>query len=294
LANIETVTGDLTSEACPVECLLNNCEVIFHCAGEIRDLAAMKPLHLDGTKLLLRAALKEAAQKRRSIHWVQLSSVGAYGGTPRYSKEDRIVTEETPPEPIGVYEVTKTQSDEMLVEAAKTGLLSYSIVRPSNVIGPGMPNQSLRSLAAMIHRRLFFYIGRPGAVATYVHVDDVVEVLRLCATDARAKGEIFNISNDCLLEETVQGIALAVGVPPPQLRIPEWLVRSIVCVASKVIRIPLTQQRINAMVQRTRYPYHKVERELGFAPRIYVPHVIGEILTKGDRPGSPNDADRPR
>lgn len=274
----QIVTGDLTSEACPLGQLLEGCEVIFHCAGETRNPAAMRPLHIDGTLRLLQAALKEAAQGRRAIHWIQLSSVGAYGGPAKSAPRDRVITEETPPGPIGVYEVTKTRADEMVVRAERAGLLSYSIVRPSNVIGPGMPNQSLRSLAGMIHRKLFFYVGRPGAVATYVHVDDVVEVLRRCATDARAKGKIFNISNDCLLEEMVQGIACAVGVPPPRLRLPEWFVRSVVGVTSKVVRIPLTQQRINALVQRTRYPYHKLERELGFTPRRSVPSVIGEIL----------------
>jgi len=106
----------------------------------------------------------------------------------------------------------------------------------------------------------------------------VVKVLRLCGSDDRAKGQIFNVSNDCLLEEMVQGIACAFGVPPPRLRLPEWFVRSIVGVTSKVVPIPLTQQRINALVQRTRYPYYKLERELGFTPRKSVPSVIGEVL----------------
>ncbi len=277
-SGVQKVTGDLTSEACPLEQLLEGCEVIFHCAGEIRNQAVMRSLHVDGTKRLLHAALEEAARGRRLVHWIQLSSVGAYGGRRECGQRDRVVTEETPPEPAGVYEVTKTESDEMVARAGRTGSLSYSIVRPSNVIGPGMPNQSLRSLAAMIRRRLFFYVGRRGAVATYVHVNDVVEVLRRCATDVRAKGNIFNISNDCLLEEMVQGIACAVGVPPPRLRLPEWFVRLIVGATSTVFRIPLTQQRIDALVQRTRYPFCKLARELGFAPRISVPSVIGEVL----------------
>ena len=129
-----------------------------------------------------------------------------------------------------------------------------------------------------MRRGPFFYVGRPGALATYVHVDDVIEALMRCGTDHRAKGKIFNISNDCLLEEMVNGIASSFGVARPWLRLPESSVRVATHVISKFARIPLTQERINALVSRTRYPYLKLELELGFSPRISVPETFGEVV----------------
>ena len=238
----------------------------------------MKLLHVDGTQRLLDAVLREAAQRGRVIHWVQLSSVGAYGHPHEYLNTERVVYEDTPTRPHGEYEVTKTLSDELVMQASARDLMTYSIVRPSKVFGADMPNQSLRSLGAMVRKGLFFYIGRPGAVATYVHVDDVVEVLRLCGTDHRAKGKIFNVSNDCLLEEMVNGIAAALRVAPPWLRLPESVVRAAVNVTAKIVRVPLSQEQINGLVRRTRYPYLRLERELGFTPRIPVPDAIGEVV----------------
>jgi nucleoside-diphosphate-sugar epimerase len=159
--------------------------------------------------------------------------------------------------------------------------MTCSIVRPSNVFGASMPNPSLRSLGAMVRRGLFFYIGRAGAVATYVHVDDVVATLLCCGTDPRARGETFNLSNDCLLEEMVGGMASAFGVRKPSLRLPEPFVRSGVYLAAKIAPIPLTQARIDALVARTRYPCLKLEQKLGFAPRLSVPDSIGELLKNG-------------
>jgi len=102
--------------------------------------------------------------------------------------------------------------------------------------------------------------------------------LRRCGSDPRAVGKTFNVSNDCLLEEMVEGIASALNVRRPWLRLPEWLVRAVVRVASKAGKVPLTQEGINGLVRRTRYPYFKLEQELGFTPRISVPEAMGAVV----------------
>jgi nucleoside-diphosphate-sugar epimerase len=275
---VGTIQGDLTRADCPLEEFLRGCEVVYHCAGEVRDTARMRELHVEGTRRLLAAALAEAARQGRAVHWVQLSSVGAYGPVQGSARAERVVTEETPTRPVGEYEITKTVSDELVIRSCKPGLMSYSIVRPSNVFGAGMSNGSLYALGKMVRKGLFFYVGPPGAIAPYVHVDDVVEVLRLCGTEQRAKGMIFNISNDCRLEEMIGGMAAALGARSPRMRLPERLVRLAVRVMSLVAPLPLTQARIDALVGRTRYPCRKLERELGFIPRRDVPGAMAELL----------------
>lgn len=276
-AGMEVMTGDLTSPECPLDQFVYDCEVVFHCAGEIRNTAAMRLLHVHGTQRLLQAVLKEAARRGCKIHWVQLSSVGAYGPPQGKANAERIVTEDTPLLPVGEYEVTKVLSDELVIRSSASHLLSYSIVRPSIVMGAGMPNKSLRALGEMVRKGLFFYIGRPGAIAPYVHVDDVAAVLRLCGTDPRGKGKVFNVSNDCRLEEMIGGMASALGVRRPRLRLPEAMVRTVARAAAGVVSIPLTPERINALVARTRYPHDKLEQELGFIPRVSVPDAMGEV-----------------
>jgi nucleoside-diphosphate-sugar epimerase len=276
---VRVIVGDLTKGGSPLRELLAGCDAVFHCAGEILNAATMRSVHVVGTRNLIEAA--HASRRGKILHWVQLSSVGAYGQsqTPR---EERLITEDSPPCPVGEYEITKTEADELVMRAADAGFLSYSIVRPSKIFAAEMTNSILRSLGAMVKKGLFFYIGEPGAIATYVHVDDVVEALILCALDPRASSKVYNISNDCRLEDMIHGLASAMGVRPPRLRLPELLVRAAVAIAGGVIRTPLTQERISALVRRTRYPYLKLERELGFAPRVSVPAAIGEVLT--DRP----------
>lgn len=277
-SEIEVIKGDLASACCPIDQLVNNCDVLFNCAGEIHDTQKMHILHVDATRRLLNEVLKEASRKGRAIHWVQLSSIGVYGPAHDCASIDRVVTEETKALPVGDYETTKLLSDELVMDLCRKNLATYSIVRPSNVFGKDMTNQSLKSLGSVIKKGLFFYIGRPGAVAPYVHLDDVVEVLLLCGFDPRSKGKIFNISNDCTMEELVHGISIALNVKAPKLRLPESLVRVIAGLAARVTRIPLTADRINALVARTKYPYRKLEQELGFEPSRSVPELIGDAL----------------
>ncbi|CAD7837843.1 MAG: hypothetical protein [Olavius algarvensis Gamma 3 endosymbiont] len=275
---VQKIQGDLVSVDCPMNQFVADSEIIFHCAGEVRDEATMRLLHVDATQRLLDVTLDEASRRGRIIHWVQLSSAGAYGPPPDGAHSERIVTEETKTIPVGEYEITKTIADERVIRACESDLMTYSIVRPSNVYGRNMPNQSLRALSNMIRKRLFFYIGKPGAVATYVHVNDVVEVLLRCGLDKRARGEIFNISNDCMLEDLINGIAQSTNVPPPRLRVPEPLVRTTVSLIEMVATIPLTQKRIDALVSRTRYPCHKLESKLDYRPKVTVVNSIEEAL----------------
>jgi nucleoside-diphosphate-sugar epimerase len=277
---VQAVIGDLASPHARFDELVAGCDVIFHCAGELRDTTLMRPLHVDGTRRLLDAALDRSAKSGTPLHWVQLSSVGAYG-PPGSATQERVVTEESPKNPVGEYEITKTEADEFIIEVDST-LFSYSIVRPSNVIAADMPNASVRALGSMVRRGLFFYLGPPGAIATYVHVDDVIETLLRCAFDPRARGQVFNVSNDCSFELMIERIAAAVGVRPPRLRLPESFVRVATRLAGSLVRFPLTPQRIDALVMRTRYPAVKLAQRLGFVPRASIPDVIGDVVLGRD------------
>jgi nucleoside-diphosphate-sugar epimerase len=271
------IRGDLLDPMFDCQGLIGKYDAIFNCAGELHNESLMHPLHVDATKRLVDACKKVAQIQNRSIHWVQLSSVGAYGPGQPNVNADRVVTEEAEPAPIGEYEVTKTLADELIVEAADD-FFTYTILRPSNVYGASMPNNSIRQLAAMIKKGLFFYIGKPDAISNYVHVDDVVDALLLCGFDSRAKNQIFNLSNDCEQSIVINAFAEYFGVPTPRLRLNESFVRLIAFIFSALPRFPLKKSRIDALVSRTRYDISKIERVLEFQPTRNVKRTILEVL----------------
>jgi nucleoside-diphosphate-sugar epimerase len=99
----------------------------------------------------------------------------------------------------------------------------------------------------------------------YVHVDDATAALVLCGGDDRAVGEIFNISEDCTIEEFVLEAARLLATRAPTMRFPETLVRVATKALSWVPGFPLTTARVDALTRRVCYPADKLVHTLGFS-----------------------------
>lgn len=246
---VEYYMGDLTDPNIELYDFLDNVDVLYHCAGEISNESLMYQLHVGGVARLLEQA--EGRVKR----WVQLSSVGAYGEC-----RSGVVTEATAENPVGTYEKTKTLSDELIQESG----LPYVILRPSNVFGQSMRNQSLFQLIRMVKNGLFFYIGKPGVLVNYVHVDDVVEALLKCGRHKSAVGNVYNLSQTTEIERMVDSFLSGFGGKRTVQRFPESLVRIIARIFSMIPGFPLTISRIDALTIRAEYDSNKIINELDF------------------------------
>lgn len=260
-AAVQWFQGDLTGET-SLHTFVDRVDVLYHCAGEIRDKSRMEALHVDGTRRLIEAATGRIGR------WVQLSSTGTYG-----QRRTGIVTETSPLQPSGMYEVTKLRSDGLVQSASASGAFQHVILRPSIVYGVTMPNQSLNSMIAMIRRGWFFYIGAPGASANYIHVENVVEAMALCAMQPQAAGQIYLLSDYCTLEEFVICIASTLKSKAPSIRLPEPPIRVIANILGNIPGVPLTRSRVDALTTRAIYSTEKIERELGY--RHVVPMEAG-------------------
>lgn len=276
----QVIVGDLTKPDCPLDQFMNGCDILFHCAGEVRDVKFMRLLHVEGTKRLIKSVEHEYARSARKIHWVQLSSVGAYGPPISEPQTVRVITENTSTNPSNEYEISKTISDELVTQAGRGESMTYTILRPSNVFGTKMTNQSLRRLIQMVKRKQFFYVGKPGAVTTYVHVNDVVSALVICGVNPCASGQIYNLSSDCVLEELVKYIALCIGVQEPRLRIPAPLVRISLRLLSVFLASWVHVPSTNVLVLRTRYPADRIQTELGFEFLRPMPNGVKDMVTE--------------
>lgn len=274
--NQRVVLGDLTIPSEALDLFVANCDVLYHCAGEIKNTEIMYGLHVRGTANLLAAVERRIRATNKPFHWVQLSSTGAYGAQADVTK----VNEKFRPAPVGDYEVTKTISDELVISLSlREPLFTYTIVRPSVVIGPTMPNQSVFQLADMVRRKLFFYIGESSKnVATYVHVEDVVRALLACGADPRAAGETFIVSNDCPQKDVIEAFARYAQVGSPRVVVPEAIIRWSVRIITSLIKLPLTQQRIDALVKKGGYDSGLIQERLGFSFKRSIPDSIPEFL----------------
>lgn len=259
--------GDLTSGDVDLRPFVTDVDVLFHCAGEIRDPMRMHAVHVEGTERLIKAASGTIG------HWVQLSSTGAYGKV-----RTGTVTEETASAPDNEYERTKTDSDQLVSAAAGPATFSATLLRPSNVFGPTMTNRSLFQMIAMISKGIYFFIGPSGASANYIYVDNVVDAMLLCATLPQAQGQTFILSDHRPLEEFVAAIADALGRTVPRLRVPEPLARMIARTAGLMPGFPLTSSRVDALTDRVVYSARHINRELNYVHNVSMANGVQKTV----------------
>ena len=266
-AGVEVFVGDLATEAGDLARFLDGADILYHCAGEVRNEKNMRAVHVEGTRRLLRAATG------RIGHWVQLSSVGVYGPQRR-----GVVTEDTPMRPQGEYERSKVESDQLVTFDATTRGFSHTVVRPTIVFGAGMPNNSLRQLVRAVRQGHFFFVGPPGSVVPYVHVDDVALAMHACGTLGKAWGRTFIVSENPTVENVVGTLCVFLDRKVPRTRIPEWLARMTARAGGVLPGFPLTASRIDALTTKARYDSTKIRTELQYVPRMDVEERLLQFL----------------
>src|SRR3989344_6020117 len=259
--------ADLADPNADLRSFVEGSDILYHCAGHLTEESHMHAVHVEGTRRLVKAATGRIGR------WVQLSSVGAYG-----LRYDGVVREDTPEAPQGVYETTKAQGDVLVAAAAAEGAFEHASLRPSIIYGPEMTNRSLFQLIGMIARGLFFFIGPPGAIVNYVHVQGVVAALIACGTRAEARGRTYILSDDRSLEEAVRAIATALGRPAPRLRLPSGPVLLFAQLAGRIPGFPLSESRVRALTKRVKYGGSRIEKEVGYHHPVTLEQGLRELV----------------
>lgn len=255
--------GDLAS-AVPTA-FVDGADMVFHLAAELSEPARMQEVNVRGTQRLLKAAIGRCGR------WIQMSSVGVYGA-PGHGID---TTESTPPRPGNSYEQSKLQADLDVARTCAEARCPWAILRPSNVVGAAMQNQSAFALVRAIVRGRFAYVGRRDAISTYVHVDDVVHAL--LTVSLAPSGTVANVSSDCSWTALVQRICHRANCREPRIRIPIALARTIAMGLGGVPGFPLTRGRIDSLSRSGGYPIGAVLQRQGFRLMRPMPEGFDEV-----------------
>ncbi len=247
----------LTASDKELELFLDGCEIIIHLAGEISNQSEMRPLHVGATRRLTRAATE-----KNIAHWIQMSSCGVYGPV-----RSGVVQESTPKAPVGEYEVTKWEAEEIVRGWGAFNGRKVTIFRPSIIWSSTMPNNSLRALISVVRRKLFFFVGAPGSIYPCVHIDDVVRAVTMAIKRQDNDIAIFNLSDNIPIERLIATIAEVNSSPVPSVRTPEVIAKAIASVARLLPFLPLTSSRLNALTSRAEYCSAAARNVLGWQPQ---------------------------
>jgi nucleoside-diphosphate-sugar epimerase len=248
---------------------VQNVEILYHCAAEIKDDLKMQAVNVEGTRNLI------AAASGKIQHWVQLSSVGVYGKI-----SSGKVTEEQPYNPNNTYEKTKLDADMLVFDAAAAKAFTFTLIRPSIVFGINMGNQSLFDLIRSIDCGYYFFIGKKGASANYVPVENVVEALYLAGTHPKALNQVYIISNWCTIEYFVNRISGSLSKAAPRFRISLKAILFLARLTVFIPKNPMTISRLNALNNRSIYSTEKIKKSLNFKSSCSVETAIDNLVVK--------------
>jgi nucleoside-diphosphate-sugar epimerase len=211
-------------------------DVVYHLAGHTRTEAPSPNFHVnsEGTRNLLRWLGPTLAGK----HVVAAATLASVDH-PRFG---RAVDETTDCRPRTAYGRTKLLGETYLRNLQPEFGYTYTILRLCTIIGPGYrPAGMFGLLPAMLRRgALATRLNWPGHVS-FLHVDDLVRLLRRLPDCAGARNELFVVGNgeNPTFNSVLAEMASVLGCPRPTLRLPGWLWRVFGALAWQITCLPL-------------------------------------------------------
>jgi dihydroflavonol-4-reductase len=212
----DTVTGDLRDPA-SLDKAISGCDTIFHVAADyrlwLRDPAEMYRSNVEGTRAILEAARKNGV--RRVVH---TSSVATMGFTANGHPAD----EDSPvslADMIGHYKRSKFMSEQIALEAGRSGAMQVVVVNPTTPVGEQdiKPTPTGRIIVDFLKRRF------PAYVETGLNLVDATECARghVAALEKGKSGERYILGGENLtLKQILDKLAAITGLPSPKVKLP--------------------------------------------------------------------------
>ncbi|APT57337.1 NAD-dependent dehydratase [Roseomonas gilardii] len=266
----EVVQGDLT-DAASLAAALKGMRYLFHVAADYRlwapDPSVMTRANVEGTRNLMRAALKEGVE--RIVYTSSVATLRLAGATGPVDE----TSPAAPQEAIGVYKRSKTWAERVVEEMVAKERLPAVIVNPSTPIGPRdiRPTPTGRMILDAARGKM------PAFVDTglnFAHVDDIAAG-HLLAFERGRIGERYILGGENVsLKELLSVIAGLTGRKPPRISLPRGPLYPLAYGFEAVARITgkeplLTVDGLRMSRYRMFFSSAKAERELGYNARPY-------------------------
>jgi UDP-glucose 4-epimerase len=263
---VEYVEGDVTDAAALSE-VLRGADAVIHAAGTggeadcLKDPTRSLLAHVYGTQLLAREA-----RRANVARFVFTSTIAVYG---TYGSRAMPLTEEMEPRPDEFYGALKATAERSLVDSGR-----FRILRLSNVYGRG---SGLFSLSSGVAGKFVELIGRGKSLRVYgdgsqridyVHIDDACRAYELALGAPEGEGFVYNVGG---------------GRPVSVQELAETAARLAEELTGRRVGVEYAPAPADKLWPDRRLSIEKIERELGWRPRVSVEDGMREMLA--DRAG---------
>lgn len=286
-AGATIVRGDITD---PASLDLAGQHILVHSAAWVgyglppKKLPLFRRTNVEGTRHVVEAA--ERAHVGKVIH---VSSIAAIGAT-----DEGLATEDArrSGEPESEYARTKTLAHEIALKATTP----TAIPMPGVVLGLGGPFDPI--LAALARGRVPALPG-DDAIKGFVHVDDVVEGVLLCAL--KGNGPYLLVDENMRTTELFVAALEEAGLRVPRRRIPTKLVVGAGATVESAFKLvgktpPISGELLHSLTQPMRYDSTRARKDLGWRPDLVkrLAHDLATLAGRDDGPIRPTPGGSPR
>jgi len=197
---------------------IDNCEVLVHLAGRahVSTNASDEQIYKTVNTELTETLAKQMA--RTSKHMIFVSTSVVYG---EQSQKGKTFVVGDQLQAISPYASSKIAAEEALQRISLLNQLSYTIIRPPLVYGPGVKANFL-SMLKWVKSGLPLPLGSARNLRSLVSVRNLCDLIENCTTNTAAKNQIFNVSDDhdVSTTELLKAIAVTMDKPARLIKVP--------------------------------------------------------------------------
>ncbi len=277
LKGVELIAGDLQARAGMIKAM-RGCGTVFHLAAMVHappgtPASEFRRVNLEGTANVVSAAIESGVE-----NLVFFSTVAVY------PQGDQIFDETSPTGPVTEYGATKLRAEQVVLAGSAAGDLPATVLRLPVVYGP-RDRGNVSRLFEAVKRGRYLIIGDGENLKSMVAVENVVDAALLVATDQRARGRTYIVTDarPYTQREIAVTIAELLRREPNFARLPLGPALAIGWVADAVtgltgINLPLSADLVRKLASQTVYSSAKIESELGYWPRISMRQGLAEAI----------------
>jgi nucleoside-diphosphate-sugar epimerase len=204
---------------------LEQVDTVVHLAARahmLNDLVSNPEAEFDRTNHQATANLVRQAIAANVKHFIFISSIGAMA-----TLSDRTLTEQTPCHPDTPYGRSKLKAEEALISLASQSSMTWTILRPTLVYGPGNPG-NMERLLKLVKRRLPLPLGAIENRRSFVYVENLVDAIVQSIDHPNAINQTFIVSDgeDLSTPQLIRRLASHLDYPAPLLPVPPILMKA--------------------------------------------------------------------
>ncbi len=213
--------------------ILDSVESVFHLAGSAHDVHSMHQNNQEYRKLNVDSTLELAIKSENAgvKNFIFVSSVKAGGN----SNDGTCNNELDQYQPQGIYAQSKLETEQKLLDFAKTFSMKITILRPALVYGPHVKG-NLSQMRSAIKIGIFPPLPKIENKRSMIHVDDLVRALIFLEKDSRTNGEVYIATdgNPYSTREIYEAICMSLNKKIPSWTFPFSLIKFVSKISNKI------------------------------------------------------------